>query len=291
MPRMARDLLTDTAVDSLGDGRYRADVPADWSAAIFIFGGVPITVGMRAAQAELDDDAYEIRSLNAVFCQPFHAGGIEAQVEVLRAGKRARQVSVDVSNSGADSSPGMRMTATYGLDDDHYMRFTELDFPDVPMPDDPGVEVIRPDAEAPIPVIRQMEMISLSGKSPFDPEKGPARTERWVRFREPVGADLPSLAVHADELGLAVMQQRGADDPFAFVISLDIGIHFIDRPTTEWILLDSIATDAGRGFASGIVNLWDAEQNLVAVATQRALLKGAPADVAERVDQYNRRDR
>jgi acyl-CoA thioesterase len=280
---MARDLLVDTAVTAIGPGRYRAEVPADWNAAMFIFGGVPMTVGMRAAAAELDDDRLIPRSLNAVFCQPFTAGGMIAEVDVLRAGRAAQQVSVDVTTEGAESSPGMRMVATYAPTSDHPLAFTELEFPDdIGLPSEmEGPPILAPD-DVPIPVIRQLEMYPVLGHTGFGhTAPGPARSARWVKFREPVGGDMPSIAVHADELGLSVMQRQSPDAPFSMVISLDIGIHFVSSPTSEWVLLDSTATEAGQGFASGIVNLWDESKNLVAVATQRALLKTAPAHVRD----------
>lgn len=276
---MARDLLADTVVTAVGGGRYTASISADWNAAIYIFGGIPMTVALRAAIAELDDDGYVPRSVNAIFCAPMRAGDWVIDAEVLRAGRSARQVSVDVSNADTDNVPQVRMTATFGPSRDEGLVFSEVDFPPgVPRPDEIDSAPLRAGDDIPIPVIRQLEVHPVLGhNSPFAPtEPGPARSARWVRFRRPVGADLPSLAVHADELGLSVMQKRHRDDPFWMVLSLDIGIHLIARPDSEWILLDSTATEAGDGFCSGVVNLWDTSKRLVAVASQRAMIREMP---------------
>ena len=273
---MARDLLADTAVTAVGGGRYTASISADWNAALYIFGGIPMTVALRAAMAELDDDDYVPRSLNAVFCAPMRAGDWVIDAEVLRAGRSARQVSVDVSNVDSDDVPQIRMTATFGPSRDESLVFSEVEFPEwAPLPDEIDEAPLRAGDDIPVPVIRQLEVYRILGhNSPFAPtDPGPARSARWVRFRHPVGADLPSLAVHADELGLSVTQKRHRDDPFWMVLSLDIGIHLVAPPDSEWILLDSTATEAADGFCSGVVNLWDTSKRLVAVASQRAMIR------------------
>lgn len=188
-------------------------------------------------------------------------------------------MSVDVSNADSDQRPHVRMTATFGPSGDDALAFQEIEYPDwVPRPEEIDEPPRRVGDEMPIPVVHQIEIHPVLGdNSPYAPtEPGPARSARWVRFREPVGSDLPSLAVHADELGLSVMQKRHRDDPFWMVLSLDIGIHLIAEPNSDWILLDSVATESRDGFCSGVVNLWDATGQLVAVASQRALIREAP---------------
>ena len=77
-----------TAVQPLGDGRYRADVGDEWNGPIAPNGGILAALSVRAAAAELGEPAPPPRMVAAHFLEAAPVGPAEVEVEVLRRGKR-----------------------------------------------------------------------------------------------------------------------------------------------------------------------------------------------------------
>ncbi|MEZ5238873.1 MAG: thioesterase family protein [Microthrixaceae bacterium] len=126
----------------------------------------------------------------------------------------------------------------------------------------------------------RIAMGNVTWGAPTDP--GEPEAASWFRFcRSPMrdGRWEPAvLAVPGDVLGPAVHAGIGGRAGFFFVISLQIGLKFVDEVRTEWVLQHSRAQSASHGFASGTAELYDANRSLVAVATQTALLRPVPDD-------------
>ncbi|HEX6242057.1 MAG TPA: hypothetical protein VFZ61_14205, partial [Polyangiales bacterium] len=57
------------------------------------------------------------------------------------------------------------------------------------------------------------------------------------------------------------------------VVSLEINVHFYEHTDSEWLLQDAHIYQAGDGYVSGSVRLWDQRRRLVAHALQRAVLR------------------
>ena len=57
------------------------------------------------------------------------------------------------------------------------------------------------------------------------------------------------------------------------VLSLEIGIRFVARPVTAWVLQEIEAWHVGDGYATGPARLWDEAGRLCAIATQTAHLR------------------
>jgi acyl-CoA thioesterase len=94
----------------------------------------------------------------------------------------------------------------------------------------------------------------------------------WVRLIEG-DPHLLALAVHGDVLGPAVGRAIGPQDNPFMVLSLEIGIRFVQQPVTSWVLQEIEAWHIGDGYATGPARLWDEDGNLCAIATQTAHLR------------------
>jgi acyl-CoA thioesterase len=81
------------------------------------------------------------------------------------------------------------------------------------------------------------------------------------------------LAVPGDVLGPAVGAGIGTQHGFFLILSLQIGIRFIDDVRTEWVLQHTRAQSAADGYASGTAELFDEDRQLVALAHQIAKLR------------------
>ena len=158
--------------------------------------------------------------------------------------------------------------------------------PAVPDPlDCPARETVPDSPFSAIPYHRQTDFRIAMGNIRWGEELDPGepRAASWFRFlRSPVTAgghwEPATLAVPGDVLGPAVHAGLGGKVGFFLVISLQIGLKFISEVPTEWVLQHTRAQSATRGFASGTAEIFDADRNLVAIATQTALLRPFDTD-------------
>lgn len=281
------DLLRDTTLRPDGEhaGRFHGTIPEAWKVQ-YAFGGVTLTAALRAMQEHLARDDVQLVTANAIFCAPVPCGPVVADVTVLRDGRRAAQVACDLSVPGTDGI-ALRAHGVFGQPHDTDLAFVDARFPDdVYMPDDCPPEEPRP-ADDPWPAINFHDQTEWRGAlkgavPPWDPEfrAGPARFAAWTRLlvepRLPDGSyDPVALGVPADSIGPAIGRGLGPPPRHFMTLSLEIGLRFIQAPTTEpaWILQDMLCWQAGDGYATGPTLLWDTEQRLLAIAQQTAHLR------------------
>lgn len=285
------DLLRDTTLVADPDvaGRYHGTISEAWKIQ-YAFGGVSMTAALRALQTHLDRPDLQLVTANAIFCAPVPCGPVVADVTVLRDGRRAAQVACDLRVPGTDEV-ALRAHGVFGMPHDTDLAFVDARFPDdVYMPDDCPPELPPPDDDPwpPVNFHRQTEWrAALKGAvPPWDDAftAGPARFAAWTRLLvEPRLADGSydplSLGVPADSIGPAIGRGLGPPRRHFMTLSLEIGLRFIQAPTTTpaWILQDMQCWQCGDGYATGPTLLWDVDGNLLAVAQQTAHLRsGVP---------------
>jgi acyl-CoA thioesterase len=275
----------DTAVtaDPQHPGRYTANLSPNWNI-LYVFGGVTMATAVSAARAAVSQPDFELLTATATFLSPIQAGPQTLDVRKLRAGKGAEQLTVemrcDASSEGRTGSD-LHVVCTFGPRRRADTKFVDLAFPTVPGPNDiarpkppPGSGVAR------LPYHYSVESRPVLGNLPWDNDwkPGPARWAAWHRLRNNVrlhdGTLDPLVYVPAaDMIGPAVRQAQGPGPRLTMSISLEISLHVFARTDSEWLLQDAHASQAGDGYASGIVNLWDERGVLVAQALQRAILR------------------
>jgi acyl-CoA thioesterase len=81
------------------------------------------------------------------------------------------------------------------------------------------------------------------------------------------------VAVPGDVLGPAVGAGIGTSRGLFLILSLQIGLRFVDEVRTEWVLQHTRAQTAADGYASGTAELWDEDRRLVALAHQIAKIQ------------------
>ncbi|HEX5657030.1 MAG TPA: thioesterase family protein [Polyangiales bacterium] len=277
----------DTAVtpDPARPGRYRATLSSDWNI-LYVFGGVTMATAISAARAALSQPSFELLTATATYVGPISAGPQMLDVRTLRSGRGAEQLVVEMRSGEPDgrAPPDLFVVCTFGPRRESETKFVELTMPDVPGPDE-AVRAKPPSGAyfARLPFHYSVEQRTVLGNMPWftDWEAGPARWAAWHRLRNTPRLDDGTVdpltyAVAGDMIGPAVRQAQGGKAPLTMMISLEICLHVFARTDSEWLLQDSQGTQAGDGYASGRVNLWDAHGRLVAQATQRALLRPMP---------------
>ncbi len=288
----AGDLLADIDVqpDPTRPGRYNIEFSPAWNV-FYTFGGVTMAAALRAAEREVARDDLHPLSAHAVFCSPVAAGPVEIDVDIVRNGRTAANVSADLRQTGHEGTD-MRLLATFGQHHETDLTYRGIEFPqDVRPPDECPT---RPDpaefseARNPFPAINFHEQNdwrpalagftweeSWGAQGPHD-----ARFASWFRLhKEPRLADglidPVSYCVPADMLGPAIGRALGPitqERPF-LILSLEINLQFFATTDSSWILQHVHSQDAGHGYAYGTTELWDEHRRLVGYATQRARLR------------------
>jgi len=262
------------------DGRYAATIADRWMLVVVPQGGVVAAIAVRAMAAELGHPDQQLRSLSAVFAGQVATGPVEIDVTVLRRGRSMSQLAATVRNPGADA--GLTAIAVFGGVRRGF-EFTGRDYPEVPGPEgltgfrDPLPEGVEFEFDrSPMPFWEEIvESRPAIGRPPWEPfEDGPAEMAYWYRLDEPpVGDDGhldPAAAiVLCDTMPGAVGQKVGYEEGPWFGPSADYTVHLLAPAEPGWLLAHNRAHQAGDGYASVEMDLWDPSgPTLVAHATQ-----------------------
>jgi acyl-CoA thioesterase len=278
----AGDFLTDSTCtpDPEHPHLFHGDISPAWQI-VDAFGGMSMSVALRAMQDALGRPDLRLLSATSCFVDRVPCGPVSVEVEVLRVGTRIAQVASKLRAGGSDGV-SIASHAVFGVAHDFDARHQEVEFPaDVRAPEDCDPPP-PPPVDAPWGHINfhdQNDWRPATGTPMWDPSfrAGRGRMASWTRLHKtPRLADGTIdpivLALFGDQIGTAVGQALGPRGHY-FTLSLEIGIHFVRPPATDWVLQDAEAWYVGDGYATGPTRLWDAERNLCAIATQTANLR------------------
>lgn len=286
------DILTDTTPHPVPGmpGRYTGFIPEAWRV-MYAFGGTTMALAIRAAVVHVGRDDLDPVGAEATFCAAIPCGPVALQVEELRDGRNGAQALVRCwalePGDGGTGAVGNDLLVAVVLG---RRRTTELTFPASRPPEVPTAlecperETTGDSPFARIPYHHQTDFRVAMGDLRSGEDRGPGEPEAasWFRFnRSPMvqGVWEPAvLAVPGDILGAAVHAGIGDRNGYFFVISLQIGLKFIEDVRSEWVLQHSRAQSAVHGFTSGTAEIYDEDHTLVAVATQTAMLRPVPSD-------------
>lgn len=260
---------------------------------MYAFGGTTMASAIRAAVSEIGRDDLQLVGAEATFCAAIPCGPLGIQVEVLRNGRNGAQALVrlwsladDNPDPAGPSGNDLVVAVVLGRRSDSELRFDGAVAPEVSEPlDCPGRETVADSPFSRIPYHRQTDFRIALGEFRWGTPVPPSDpvSASWFRFNHSPMTDAGTwepavLAVPGDILGPAVHAGLGGQAGFFFVISLQIGLKFVRDLRTEWVLQHTRAQSAHAGFASGTAELFDQERQLVAVATQTALLRPVESD-------------
>jgi acyl-CoA thioesterase len=106
-----------TAVEPLGDGRFRAAIDTGWSAPMGPNGGYVAAIVVRALQAAIDPGGERrLRSLTCHYLRPPVAGEALLAVEAVRRGRRFSTGRVSLIQGGRECVAAIAALATPGLE-------------------------------------------------------------------------------------------------------------------------------------------------------------------------------
>ena len=264
----AVDFETDTAVTSLGNGRWQADVRRGWWIVRGPNGGYLAAIVLRAILAEIDDPARRPRSLTLHYIAPPVAGAADVDVTVERSGRSLTTVTARLSQEGEVKVLAIAAIAA----DRPSPEWSTLEGPQAPEP-----EALPTSNEgAAVPLGARFEQRWVEGR----PFSGAARahTVGWIRPNEPTAFDWPLVAALTDAWLPAIFVKH---EGFAAVPTIDLTIHFRDPlpagdTSRAWALVRFTTDVSSSGYIEEDGEVWSQDGRLLAQSRQLAVFLPAP---------------
>jgi acyl-CoA thioesterase len=258
---------SDTELEEVAPGRWRAWAPEHWFVARGPNGGYLAALAARAAETAA---GRPLRSLSLHFVAAPAVGPLDVAVTVERAGRTYSAVSIRLEQDGA---PMTLALATLGELPEAGAAWDAAPMPDAkPLPE---TEPIPPDTASVPAFMRNYDLRWALGREDDAPGWG-----GWLRTREPRLLDAPLVAAMTDACAPAAF---AALDRFVAAPTLDLTIH-IRRPlppagmAPEDYVLGRFTTRlsvAGVWEEDG--ELWSPSGELIAESRQLALVRELPA--------------
>lgn len=253
------DLGEDTAVEAVGDGRYRATLSAEWE--IWgPMGGYVAACALRAAGAATTHPhpaAFSCHYLGVARFEP-----IDLRVEARREGRAASSQRVEITQDGKPILDAM----VWSVADTEGLEHDETTAPEVPDPDQlPSIEeLLPPEAESQFPFWRNFDAKPIAFEAEWPPEgPRPARWQEWLRFLPTSTFSDPWVDAARSVILVDLPSWPSAHRPHAWrqppyiAPTLDLNVAF-HRPTAgqEWLLCDGEAPLSTNGLFGWTARVW-----------------------------------
>lgn len=273
------DLAMDTAVRSLGDGRYEATLSRDWE--IWgPMGGYVAAVALRAAGASAVHARPVTFSCHYLSVARFEP--VDIVVETRKSGRAAASQRVEVTQGDRRilDATVWSVGETEGLEHD------ETEPPPVPGPDDlPSiVDLLPDDAQPPFPFWENFDAKPIDFEVDWPPEgPRPARWQEWLRFRPTAAWDDVWVDAARSVILVDLPSWPSAHRPHAWTQppftapTLDLNVAF-HRSTTgeDWLLCDGEAPLSTDGLFGWTARVWSASGRLHASGGGQCLYRRIP---------------
>jgi acyl-CoA thioesterase len=261
----APGLDRDTALEPLGDGRWRGEISERWWIERGPFGGYVSAFLTRALIAAVDDADRPPRSLTVHFLAAPAAGAVEIAATVERTGGSASAVSLRMEQDGEPVALALAAAGRWRAGDPEWMDAAP---PDVPGPDDcPEL----PRLEGMPPFMSQFDIRWAKGGGIGAPGHK-ARNVSWVRPRPAMPLDHVAVTALADTIVPAAFSRLGR---LLIVPTLDLTIHFrAPLPAAgEWALAAFESRRSAGGTWEEDGEIWSQDGQLLAQSRQLAMIR------------------
>ncbi|MFC0283961.1 thioesterase family protein [Camelimonas abortus] len=239
-------------------------VSDDWLQGRTTYGGLSAALCARAAEVAVPD-LPPLRSAQFSFIGPA-SGWLEARPAVLRRGKSAVCVGVDLTSDGAVAT---RAVLTYGAARESRLSYQGKPFPRAADVDD------SPDffggRQGPT-FSQHFELRAAGGVLPMSGSSEPEYVI-WVRHRDGAAGSGPvSLLALADApppTAMALLKEFGPISTMTWMVDFTPEAH---RGVTGWTLLRMHAEDIGEGYSTQETAVWSGTGRLLALSRQTIAL-------------------
>ena len=261
------DLEHQTAIDKIGEGRYRAALHPDWA----IWGpngGYVAAIALRAAGAE--SRFVRPASFLCQYLSVAEFAEVELRVETLRDGRRTQALKVSMHQEERHILEALVWTVApnQGLVHD----FTRC--PAVPPPEDlPSIEDLLAQKGREVAGFwRNYDYRPIDGLTDGESEPGEPRIRGWYRFRPRARCEDPfadagrSLVLIDTYTWASVWAAYPSDGALPFIApNLDLHVRFHrSAAESEWLFCEGRADLAEEGLIAADMRVWSREGKLLA---------------------------
>lgn len=242
-----------------GDG-LEGHVAADWMQGRTLYGGISAALCLAAAR-RLVPGLPALRSAQFGFVGPA-AGDVRLTASVLRAGKSATFVAVDLVS---EAGHGTRALLTFGAARDSAIRHDRYPKPDVPAPDDCPAYF----GKGPRPIFARHFEVRLAGGSV--PVSGASEADILIWLKpldagvEPPEALLLALADVPPPAAMALFKGPAMISTMSWMLDILAPGHVSPDP---WFLMRSTAETAADGYSAQSMGLWAGDGTPLIAARQ-----------------------
>jgi acyl-CoA thioesterase len=277
------DPIADTAVREGPAGRFVGSIPPSWQIS-FSQGGITLMAALQATRRIVGDDL-ELICASAVFTKPLHCStDFVVGAELLRAARGASYVSADLTIAESNER-ALRLHGVYGQQRESPAPVVERSFPE----DIPAFSSC-PEGQLPsrgpladiwklMPFWHQFDWRPAIGLPIDSPDLGgrAARNASWIRFkrtpRRASGLVEPLAYCCLGDVVDSYFQAAGLSAFMVTLFTMQIDVQWFGTTDSDWVLQHGRTIHAKDGYLHAEVELWDPEKRLLAVVSQRALMK------------------
>lgn len=255
------DLAEQTAVEPVGENRFRAALSADWE--IWgPMGGYLAAHALRAVGASTPHARPAAFSCHYLGVAAFDPATIDIEVEARKEGRAASSHRVSIAQEGRPVLDAMVWSAARNEGQEH----DETTAPDVPRPADLKSieELVEPGDEPPFPFWRNFDAKPVAFEREWPPDgPRPAEWAEWLRFRPTATWDDEWVDAARSVILVDLPSWPAANRPHAWkqegwmAPTLDLNVAF-HRPTVghDWLLCDGTAPVATGGLFGWTARVW-----------------------------------
>ena len=259
-------LAADTALERVGEDRWRGEVSEGWWIVRGPFGGYLSAFLVRALIAAVDDPERPPRSLTVHFVDAPAAGPVDVAVKPERVGRSNTSLSLRLEQDGRPVALALAGCAAW--------REGEPEWADLPAPPAPGPEDCTPIRRVNgAPRFHERFDIRWVEGGYIGRASDAARNLAWLRLDPPQPLDHVTVTAMSDGWLPAAFSKLGR---FAIVPTFDLTIHFrAPLPVEgEWLLADYRSRFSAGGAWEQDGELWAQDGTLVAQSRQLAMMRG-----------------
>jgi acyl-coenzyme A thioesterase PaaI-like protein len=260
----------DSVATPIDDGRWAVVVSPRWGVlGGAANGGYLTALVLRAVTTQLPTHP-DPATVTSHYLRPPAPGPAEVRVEVLAVGRRFSRVRASLWQDGEHCVEVLCATTDLALHDGPtHVVASPPDLPVRTACHDPA-----PDEAGPVPPIRErLDLRVPPGGSPWtmgDPEDATGRGEvtAWVRWAGAEPMTTLGLLVLCDAMPPAVFD---LDGPIGWVPTVELTVQVRSRPVPGWLRVVFRTRAVTNGLLEEDGEVWDADDNLVALSRQLAL--------------------
>lgn len=261
---MVSEFERDTAISSSGNHCWRGTITPRWNIGAAPNGGYVMAMALRALLAESPHP--DPLTVTGHYLRRSDNGPVEITTDIIKAG---RTTSTGQASVLQDGSERLRMLASFSRLDSAGPTVLAGGPPDLPAAGDcvSGDGLIPGGINA--EVERRFDIRVPQGTYGWaeGTPKGTAEHTAYIRFADGFEPDLLAVCVMCDAFPPSVFD-LGAT---GWIPTIELTVHLRARPAPGWLRARVSSRFLTNGFVEEDVELWDSEDNLVALSRQMAV--------------------